>query len=469
MEIRTRFAPSPTGYFHIGGARTALYCWLYAKNKNGKFILRIDDTDTNRFKKDSIDSIIQGMRWLGLDWDEGPFYQSKRSDRYSFVINEMLNSGKAYKCFCSKERLYLLKKKQIYKKKKPRYDGYCRNNVNQFNRKKSYVVRFCNPKKGYVIFEDKIKGLIKFKNSELDDLILFRNDGSPTYNFCVVIDDLDMKITHVIRGEEHLNNTPRQINILKSLNAFIPKYAHVPIILDKNKKKISKRFNSFNLINYCNKGYLSESLLNYLVRLGWSHGDREIFSIDEMIRFFSLKKINKSSGVFDSNKLLWFNHYYINSLPITHIIDDLIFFSDKKNIKIKNDKKLISLVSVFRSHCKTLQDIFDFCLPVYKNFSLKNIQSIKEYLSFNIYYCLKDIYEQFKKIKKWEFYLINKVIKSVTLRHKINMKEIMTPLRVSILGISEFPSLIKIIEIIGKNDSLNRIKSALLYIKNEKL
>lgn len=468
MKVRTRFAPSPTGYFHIGSARTALYSWLYSKSKSGKFILRIDDTDINRLKKESVDSIIKSMHWLGLNWNEGPFYQSKRFNRYFFMIKKMIKIGVAYKCFCSKKRLTLLREEQIKKKQKPRYDGYCRNNFHKFSKNSSYVVRFRNPKTGYVIFNDKIKGLIKFKNSELDDLIIYRSNGYPTYNFCVVIDDLDMKITDVIRGEEHINNTPRQINILKSLNAPIPNYAHVPIILDKNRNKISKRIGNFNLMEYFNKGYLKEALLNYLVRLGWSHGNKELFNIKEMISFFSLNKISKSPGIFDDKKLLWFNKYYINSLSVQYIVDNLIFFLSKKNINVNKDKKIINLVSIFRNRCKTLQEIYDSCLFFYNIFNLKDIKLSEKYLSSDIYFYLKKIYKKLKKIKEWKFENINEIIKLFVLKYKIEIKKIMIPLRISIIGKDESPNLIKIMDIIGKNDSLNRIKSALLYIKNRK-
>ncbi|VDY33545.1 Glutamate--tRNA ligase [Morganella morganii] len=302
-KVKTRFAPSPTGYLHVGGARTALYSWLYSRHNHGEFVLRIEDTDLERSTQEAIDAIMDGMNWLNLGWDEGPYYQTKRFDRYNQVIDTMIENGTAYRCYCSKERLEALREKQMANNEKPRYDGCCRDHAHNHTADEPHVVRFRNPQEGSVIFDDKIRGPIEFSNQELDDLIIRRTDGSPTYNFCVVVDDWDMEITHVIRGEDHINNTPRQINILKALGAPVPEYAHVSMINGDDGKKLSKRHGAVGVMQYRDDGYLPQALLNYLVRLGWSHGDQEIFSIEEMTELFTLEAVSKSASAFNTGEI----------------------------------------------------------------------------------------------------------------------------------------------------------------------
>lgn len=297
MTIRTRFAPSPTGYLHIGGARTALFSWLFAKKHGGQFVLRIEDTDRERSTEASVNAILEGMTWMGLDYDEGPFYQTDCFDRYKEIIQQLLDQGDAYHCYCSKEELEVMREAQMAVKQKPRYDGRCRHNSTPKEGVEP-VIRFKNPIEGTVVVEDLIRGKVVFQNSELDDLIIARSDGTPTYNLTVVVDDMDMEINHVIRGDDHLNNTPRQMNILKALGAEPPKYAHVPMILGEDGKRLSKRHGAVSVMQYHEEGFLPEALLNYLVRLGWSHGDQEIFSIDEMIEKFDLSDVNKSASTF---------------------------------------------------------------------------------------------------------------------------------------------------------------------------
>lgn len=468
MQVRTRFAPSPTGNFHIGSARTAFYSWLYSKHHNGKFILRIDDSDFKRLKKNSIKNIINGMKWLGLNWDEGPFYQKERLNRYSVMIQKMIQSGNAYRCYCSKKRLKELRKKQIRYGEKPRYDGYCRNKKNKV-KTENFVVRFKNPNSGSVIFKDKIRGIIEFKNIELDDLIICRSDKIPTYNFCVVIDDLDMKITHVIRGEEHINNTPKQINILKSLNAKIPIYAHLPIIFDSNKKKLSKRKGSTDLMYFRNEGYLPEALLNYIIRLGWSHGNQEIFNIKEMINLFSLEKVGKSSSIFDINKLLWINRQYINSLPVEYISYNLKKYAHEQNIKIKNDSKLLEIIKIFKNRCKTLKEILQSSYYMYQNFSLSNDDFLKNYFRSNFSIPFEKIYFKLKEIKNWNSKDIYKVIKFISLELNLDIKKIIMFIRLSITGQLESPSISQIMYVLGKNSSLYRIKKVICSIKKSYL
>ena len=314
MSLVTRFAPSPTGYLHVGGARTALYSWLYSKKMGGKFVLRIEDTDLERSTQASVDAILQGMAWLGLDRDDGPYYQTKRFDLYKEVIQQLLNSGKAYKCFCSIEELDQMREAQMAAGEKPRYNGLWRDRTDH-PADKPYVIRFKNPQDGTVVINDMIKGRIEIANKELDDLIIARTDGSPTYNLTVVVDDWKMGITHVIRGDDHVNNTPRQMNILAALGAEIPQYAHVPMILGDDGKRLSKRHGAVGVMQYRDNGFLPEALLNYLVRLGWSHGDQEIFSKDELVKLFDLKNCNRAPSAFNTEKLIWLNQHYMKTLP----------------------------------------------------------------------------------------------------------------------------------------------------------
>ena len=317
--VKTRFAPSPTGYLHIGGARTALFSWLYARRHGGTFVLRVEDTDLERSTPEAVAAILEGMNWLGLEYDEGPFYQTQRFDRYREVLQQLLREGRAYYCYCTREELEALRTEQMAHKLKPRYDGRHRDYQGPPREGVEPVIRFKNPQQGEVVVEDLIRGNIVFQNTELDDLIIARADGTPTYNFCVVVDDMDMGVTHVIRGDDHINNTPRQINILKALNAPVPKYGHVPMILGPDGQKLSKRHGAASVMEYRDMGYLPEAVLNYLVRLGWSHGDQEIFSLDEMIDLFDLSGCNKAPSAINPSKLIWLNKHYLKTLAPSHV------------------------------------------------------------------------------------------------------------------------------------------------------
>ncbi|CAG7855776.1 partial glutamyl-tRNA synthetase, partial [biofilm metagenome] len=353
MTVRTRFAPSPTGYLHVGGARTALFSWLYARKHEGKFILRIEDTDLERSTQESVDAILQGMDWLGLDYDEGPFYQTHCFDRYKEVIQQLLNQGHAYRCYCTKEELEQLRTEQMANKEKPRYNGKCRHLAEE-QHGKDFVVRFKNPDSGDVAIDDLVKGQIVINNRELDDLIIARTDGSPTYNLTVVVDDMDMQITHVIRGDDHINNTPRQINILKALGAELPKYAHLPMILGSDGARLSKRHGAVSVMQFRDEGYLPEALLNYLVRLGWSHGDQEIFSINEMVEYFELDAINAAAASFNMEKLLWLSHHYIMNSDTETVARHLAWHLEQHGVALSKGPKLTDLVVAQRERCKTL-------------------------------------------------------------------------------------------------------------------
>lgn len=469
MNIKTRFAPSPSGELHIGNVRTALYAWLFARNMGGKFLLRIENTN---FKSDISDdyvvNIISVMKWLNLDWDEGPYFQTDRFDRYNHVIDNMINNQIAYKCYCSPERLKLLRINQMKNGEKPKYDGYCRlkstNLCNNGVNNSAYVVRFCNPKTGQVSFHDKIHGVITFKNHELDDLIIRRANGVPTYNFCVVIDDMDMNITHVIRGEEHINNTPRQINILKSLNASVPIYAHVPMILDENRNKLSKRSKSLGIMQYRNEGFLPEAMLNYLVRLGWSYGNQEIFNIKQMQKYFNFKGISKSSSILNFKKLLWINRYYINNLPINYVAQHLLQYMNKNKIDYKNGPLLTDVIKLFASRCSTLKEIMHNCLFLYKNCNFFEKQVDQIDLTFNTLTSLKLLRSKLNNVDIWTVNSIKTIIQDTVIELNIDMIEIGTPLRIALTGIKHTPELSKIMYVLGKDRVLQRIDQSIFYI-----
>ncbi|HFK3173009.1 TPA: glutamate--tRNA ligase [Proteus mirabilis] len=463
-KIKTRFAPSPTGYLHVGGARTALYSWLFSRHNKGEFVLRIEDTDLERSTQPAIDAIMDGMNWLNLNWDEGPYYQTKRFDRYNQVIDQMLAAGTAYRCYCSKERLEKLREDQMAKGEKPRYDGCCRHGDHNHTPDEPHVVRFLNPQEGSVIFDDKIRGPIEFSNQELDDLIIRRTDGSPTYNFCVVIDDWDMEITHVIRGEDHINNTPRQINILKALGAPVPEYAHVSMILGDDGKKLSKRYNAVSVIQYRDDGYLPEALLNYLVRLGWSHGDQEIFSIDEMIKDFTLEAISKSASAFNTDKLLWLNHHYINTLPAEQVAVHLDWHIKQQNIDTSNGPSLVELIKLLGERCKTLKEMAESCHYFYVDFDSFEETAAKKHLRPVARQPLEVVRDKLSAITDWTAENVHKAIQETAEELEVGMGKVGMPLRVAVTGAGQSPALDVTVHAIGKARSIARINKALDFI-----
>jgi len=456
MSVVTRFAPSPTGFLHIGGARTALYSWLFAKKMHGKFVLRIEDTDLERSTQESIDAILVAMQWLGLDYDEGPYYQTKRFDRYNELIEGLLAEGKAYKCYCTKDRLEALRNEQMQNKQKPRYDGLCRENPQVAD---DFVIRFKNPDDGDVTFDDLVRGKVTVSNNELDDLIIKRTDGSPTYNFTVVVDDLDMGITHVIRGDDHINNTPRQINILKALGANLPIYAHVPMILGGDGKRLSKRHGALSVMQYKEDGILKEALLNYLARLGWSHGDQEIFSIAELIELFKIEAINKAPAAFNMDKLLWLNQHYIKTLKVDYIASELSWFFSEENIDISAGPSLESVVEALKDRAKTLKEMFSkakflYCDPEY------NQDSVNKHLTANVLPVLEDLEGRFESLSSWSKDDIHKVIVDTAESHSLKMGKIAQPLRVSVTGDTISPSIDTTLVLLGRDKTLSRLKQA---------
>ncbi|NAK95288.1 glutamate--tRNA ligase, partial [Escherichia coli] len=429
MKIKTRFAPSPTGYLHVGGARTALYSWLFARNHGGEFVLRIEDTDLERSTPEAIEAIMDGMNWLSLEWDEGPYFQTKRFDRYNAVIDQMLEEGTAYKCYCSKERLEALREEQMAKGEKPRYDGRCRHSHEHHADDEPCVVRFANPQEGSVVFDDQIRGPIEFSNQELDDLIIRRTDGSPTYNFCVVVDDWDMEITHVIRGEDHINNTPRQINILKALKAPVPVYAHVSMINGDDGKKLSKRHGAVSVMQYRDDGYLPEALLNYLVRLGWSHGDQEIFTREEMIKYFTLNAVSKSASAFNTDKLLWLNHHYINALPPEYVATHLQWHIEQENIDTRNGPQLADLVKLLGERCKTLKEMAQSCRYFYEDFAEFDADAAKKHLRPVARQPLEVVRDKLAAITDWTAENVHHAIQATADELEVGMGKVGMPLR----------------------------------------
>src|SRR5579862_8179444 len=343
MSVRTRFAPSPTGFLHIGGLRTALFCWLYARRQGGQFVLRIEDTDVERSTEAAIQQILDGMEWAGLEHDEGPFYQTRRFARYQEVIEELLASGHAYRCYCTKEELAQLRASQVARGEKPRYDGRWRDRTDS-RAGVPPVVRFKNPLTGAVVVDDVVHGRVVFQNAELDDLIIARSDGTPTYNFCVVVDDMDMRITHVIRGDDHLNNTPRQMNMLLALGYRPPVYAHLPMILGPDGAKLSKRHGAVSVLQYRDDGFLPEAVLNYLARLGWSHGDQEYFSIEEMVKLFDIADVNKYASAFNVEKLSWLNQQHMMRAPASRIVPVLRWHLEREGVQIIHESQLEQIV-----------------------------------------------------------------------------------------------------------------------------
>jgi glutamyl-tRNA synthetase len=465
MTVRTRFAPSPTGYLHVGGARTALFSWLYARKHKGQFILRIEDTDLERSTQESVNAILEGMDWLGLNYDEGPFYQTKRFDRYKEVIQQLMDQGDAYYCYCSKEELEELREQQRAAKQKPRYDGRWRDRTDSIPGVEP-VIRFKNPLAGSVIVKDVVRGDVEFQNSELDDLIIARADGSPTYNLTVVVDDMDMGLTHVIRGDDHLNNSPRQINLYKALGAEPPTFAHVPMILGDDGARLSKRHGAVSVMSYRDQGYLPEALLNYLVRLGWSHGDQELFSTEEMIALFDINDVNKSASSFNTDKLLWINQQYIKESTPEHIAKHLAWHLEQQNINTAKGPELTKVISLQQERAKTLVEMAENSAFFYKEADEYDEKAAKKHL-LNSTDVLKDMYQRLDAIQEWLAEPIHTAIKSCAADLDLGMGKIAQPIRVALTGNTISPSIDITLELVGKERTLTAIERALAWISEQ--
>jgi len=465
MTVRTRFAPSPTGYLHIGGARTALFSWLHARRHGGTFILRIEDTDRERSTPESVNAILEGMAWLGLDYDEGPFYQTARFDRYREVAERLLAEGQAYHCYCSKERLETLRAEQMARKEKPRYDGLCRHRQGVPPAGVAPVLRFRNPDQGTVVVDDVIRGRVAFQNAELDDLILVRADGTPTYNFTVVVDDLDMRITHVIRGDDHLNNTPRQINILRSLGAQTPAYAHVPMILGPDGQRLSKRHGAVSVLQYRDEGYLPEALLNYLVRLGWSHGDQEIFLIDEMVALFDIHDVNRAASSFNPDKLLWLNQHYIKSGDPEHVARRLAWQLGRLGIDPAPGPPLAGLVVAQRERAKTLGEMAANSVYFFREIETYEPQAAAKNLTAEAAAPLTALRERLAELREWSAPVIHAAVVGTADALGLKLGKLAQPVRVAVTGGPVSPPIDLTLELLGRERGLARLDRALAWIR----
>jgi glutamyl-tRNA synthetase len=461
--VKTRFAPSPTGYLHVGGARTALFSWLYARKHGGKFVLRIEDTDLQRSTAESINAILEGITWLGLEYDEGPFYQTRRFDRYNTVIQELLDRGLAYRCNCSRERLDKLREQQMQRKLKPRYDGHCRERHVAFE--EPHVIRFRNPTEGSVVVDDLVRGRIIFRNEELDDLVIRRSDGSPTYNMTVVVDDLDMGITHVIRGDDHINNTPRQVNILAALDERPPQYGHVPMILGDDGSRLSKRHGAVSVMEYRKQGILPEALLNYLVRLGWSHGDQEVFSVNEMIELFDIADVNKAPSVFNTDKLLWLNQHYIKHDDPARIARLLSPHMGDLGVDPSQDPPLVDVVAAQQERARTLTEMAEISVFFYEDFAEYDEKSASKHLRPVAREPLEKVRAAIADLDSWQADMLHKAVADVAQSLGLAMGKVAQPLRVAVVGRAASPGIDITLYLVGREACLRRIDKALEYIR----
>ena len=477
MTVRTRFAPSPTGFLHIGGARTALFCWLYARRHAGEFVLRVEDTDRERSTEASVQAILDGMAWLGLKADEGPIFQTDRFDRYREVVATLLEQGHAYHCYCSPEELQQMRDEAMANKQKPRYNGYWRDREDPPPADVKPVVRFRNPLDGSVVIEDLVKGRIEIANAELDDLVIMRSDGTPTYNLTVVVDDYDMNITHVIRGDDHVNNTPRQINILKALGATLPEYAHLPMILGEDKKRLSKRHGAVSVTQYKEDGYLPEALLNYLARLGWSHKDQELFSMDELVELFSLEAVNRSGSVFNQEKLDWVNQQHMMGLSddalgaaFKQYLDDEAADGNTEPVTepAALDQAMIKAVAtVQKERCNTFKAMLDesryfFAPPVQYDEKAAQKQLKEQAIKPLQHVAAK--FDALQLSDSWNPEAIEAAIKATVEELDIGFGKIGLPLRVALTGDTKSPPLEQTVWLIGPEQVASRIQAAVDFI-----
>lgn len=463
MNVKTRFAPSPTGVLHVGSVRTALFCWLYAQKCGGKFVLRIEDTDRERSTDENVKAILDGMSWLGLHEDEGPHYQMQRLNRYQEVHDDWLQSGKAYRCYCTREELDALRETQIAAGEKTRYNGRCRDR-NDTPEGAESVIRFKNPKTGKIVVNDLVRGRVEFDNEELDDLVIARSNGVPTYNFTVVVDDADMQISHVIRGDDHLNNTPRQLNMLAAMNVDAPQYAHLPMILGEDGAKLSKRHGAVDVREYREQGYLPQALLNYLVRLGWSHGDQEIFSPDEMINLFDIVDVNVSASTFNPEKLRWVNQQHIIAMPSKALGAALIPYLEKMGVDIESGPAPEHVANAFRERAETLTEMAESSRYCFQDFDEIDAKAAKKHLRPVIGDALKEIRDRFERLSNWTASELALVINEYAGEIGMNMGKLGQPIRVAITGGSVSPPIDVTLEIVGRERTLKRLDRALAFI-----
>ena len=461
MTMRTRFAPSPTGVLHIGGARTALFNWLLARRHGGAFVLRIEDTDTERSTRESIDRIIEAMSWLGLEADEGPILQTDRLERYRAMVRQLLDARLAYRCYCSREELAAMREEQRSRGLKPRYDGRCRSRTTAVPGANP-VVRFNTPARGNVRVHDRIRGDVVFENSELDDLVILRSDGVPTYNFSVVVDDADMGITHVVRGDDHLNNTPRQINIMTALDLRPPEFAHLPMILGSDGSRLSKRHGAVGVLDYKVAGYLPEAVLNYIVRLGWAHGDQELFDVDEMVQAFSLDGVNESAASFDPDKFLWVNEQWLRRVPSARLAPLLATFLEGDDLE--GGPPLEEIVEVQRHRASTLVEMAEKSQFIYREPEGYAPKAARQHLRGVALPVLQRLQERLEALAEWTVETTQATVESVADELQLKMGKVAQPLRVAVTGEAASPGIGQTLALIGRKNTLRRLDRAVNFI-----
>ena len=464
MSVRTRFAPSPTGYLHIGGVRTALFNWLYARHCGGTFVLRIEDTDKERSTNESVQAILEGMAWMGLDYDEGPIYQSDRLERYKEVIDQLLDAGQAYRCYCTREELDKVREEQRAQGIKPRYNRHCRDQHNPERPDVESVIRFKNPLEGSVQFDDAIRGQIVISNEELDDLVITRANGTPTYNFAVVVDDIDMGITHVIRGDDHVNNTPRQINIFKALGEALPIFVHVPMIVGGDGQRLSKRHGAVSVLQYRGEGFLPEAMLNYLVRLGWSSGDQEIFSLDEMISSFDIQDVNRAASAFDIDKLKWLNQHYIKAADSAQLVSLLSDRLKDRGIDVSSGPPVDDVVSALRERAQTLDEMADKSEYFFSEFEDYDTKAAQKHLRPVARDMLADVRSRLSVVEPWSAELIHAQVMATVEDYDAKLGKLAQPLRVAVSGTAATPPIDETLLLVGKARTVDRIDRALVFI-----
>lgn len=468
MSVVTRFAPSPTGYLHIGGARTALFSWLYARRQGGRFVLRIEDTDRERSTDAAVQAIFDGMGWLGLASDAEPVYQTQRFALYRELADKLLAQGKAYWCYCSKEELAQMREQQRASKEKPRYDGRWRpapgKQLPEPPAGVEPVLRFANPVDGEVVFADLIKGQRRYANAELDDLIILRADGTPTYNFVVVVDDADMGITHVIRGDDHVNNTPRQINIMQALGVSPPVYAHVPMILGSDGTKLSKRHGALSVMEYRGMGLLPEAVVNYLVRLGWSHGDQELFSRAEMIELFDVARVQAAPARFDMDKLIWVNHQYLKTADPASVVPEFAWHLQLLGIDTTQGPPLAAIIEAQRERCKTLVEMAEKSRFLFAEPDGYNDKDVSKHFKPATAALLQDLLARLTALPEWQGEVLHAAVHAVAETQDVGLGKVAQPLRVAVVGMAISPPIDQTLLLLGRERTLARLQRALDYL-----
>jgi len=461
---RTRFAPSPSGYLHIGGARTALFNYLYARRHGGTFILRIEDTDRERSSEASIAAILESLEWLKIAWDEGPFFQSRRTATYVAEVERLLAAGKAYCCYCSAEELDAKRQAALAAGGKPAYDGTCRD-LQAIDASRPHTVRFRSPREGETVIDDIVKGRVVVQNAELDDLIILRTDGTPTYNFCVVVDDAEMRITHVLRGDDHLANTPRQIVMYQALGAPLPRFGHVPLILGPDKARLSKRHGAMAVTAYRDMGFLPDAVCNYLARLGWSHGDQEIFGRDELIALFNLEAIGKSAGVFDVEKMLWVNGQYLRALPPAELVAAARPFIAQAALPVPGDDAwLAKALATLQERSRTLVEIVEQARFYLVDDVALDPAAAAKFLKPEIAPALRELRDALAALGSWNVAAIEAPFHEVIARHGLKLGKLAQPVRVAVTGTAASPGIFDVLDILGRDRALARLDRALATI-----